>query len=314
MTTHPDYIEVLLATFNGARFLPRQLDSILAQTHPPTTILARDDGSTDATPQILADYAARHPTRIAILETLNPNPGAKGNFLTLLQHSTAPYVAFADQDDVWLPEKLARQLTALQTLPAAKPALCFSDLRIVDQNLCTLHPSFWQHERHNPAAAVHLNRLLLQNVVVGCTALLNRSLATLACHMPPEAHMHDWWTALLACAFGRSTWLAEPTVLYRQHSANVFGASTQPTPTGLPDRANDTGRRTHWLAAERQAEALLRIHGPQLTPAQRTLLQAMITCETSPSRLRRVLTLLRHRLFMATPRLTGAMLLHLWDK
>lgn len=313
-------VQVLLATYNGGRFLAQQIDSILAQTHLETTLLARDDGSTDDTPAILAGYAARYPQRVTVLVAPSADAGAKGNFLTLLRHSTAPYVAFADQDDLWLPEKLARELAALAAMagplahPSGTPLLCFSDLRVVDQDLHTLHESFWKHEGHKPAAARKLNRLLMQNVVAGCTMLMNRPLAELAAKMPPEAHMHDWWIALLACAFGRVTWLREPTVLYRQHGLNVFGASAEPAPTGLPDRANDGPRRLHWLAAERQAEALLRIYEPRLSAQRRRLLQAMVRCETGTERVDRVATLLGNRLWMATPRQTAAIALQLWDK
>jgi hypothetical protein len=157
-----------------------------------------------------------------------------------------------------------------------------------------------------------MRRLLMQNVVVGCTCLLNRPLANLAARMPPEAHMHDWWTALLACAFGASVWLEEQTVLYRQHGANVFGASRAPVPAaGLPDRANAAPRAAQWGTIVRQAEALLRL---PLRPGDRTLCEAVLRSETSPSRLVRVATLLRYGLRLATPRQTAAILLHLWDK
>ena len=305
---------MLLATYNGARFLAQQLDSLLTQTHPNTTILARDDGSSDTTGQVLADYASRYPQRITVFAVPSAGTGAAGNFLTLLRHSTAPYVAFADQDDVWLPDKLTRQLTALEALHTTGPALCFTDLQIVDEDLHPLYGSFWQHERHDPATARQLTRLVMQNVVAGCTALLNRPLADLAAQMPPDAHMHDWWTALLACAFGESTWLAEPTVLYRQHGANVFGASSGRASTGLPDRRNHLPRQAQWQALYRQAQAFQSFYAIKLTPAQRKLFAALGRCETSPHPLVRVSTLLSQGLTLATFRQTAAMLLYLWDK
>jgi len=127
-------IQVLIATYNGARFIAQQIDSVLAQTYPNFTILASDDGSSDATLSILHDYAARYPERIRVLPSAKTgNP--KWNFMRLMEASTAPYVAFCDQDDVWLPNKLTLTMQTMQQLVARHgdktPLLVFTALSMI---------------------------------------------------------------------------------------------------------------------------------------------------------------------------------------
>src|SRR5271170_623792 len=102
-------VEVLLATCNGERFLREQIDSILAQDYENIRILARDDGSTDSTVAILAEYGERFPGRFRVMPVQTPAGSAKGNFLLLMKESTAGHICFADQDDVWLRDKVDRK-------------------------------------------------------------------------------------------------------------------------------------------------------------------------------------------------------------
>lgn len=294
-------IEVLLATFNGERFLGQQIDSILAQDHPATTILARDDGSADATRDILAHYAALHPTRLRILPDSAPTGSARLNFLALMQAAEAPYIAYADQDDVWLPTKLSKSLAAMQSLerehPTGTPLLVFTDLAIVDEALKPLHPSMWKRLRIDPSAALSLPRLLGRSVVTGCTMLINRPLLTLARQMPTEATMHDRWIALLAAALGATAYLPADTVLYRQHGRNVVGANPADASLhGLVNRtADNRGRLAERLRSEDQAAALLRLHRGRISASNANLMELYLRSGQSHSSLARVWLTLRHR-------------------
>ena len=293
-------IEVLLATFNGARFLPAQIDSILAQDYPAVTILARDDGSTDTTPDILAHYVALHPTRIRVLPQSLPTGSAKLNFRLLMQSAEAPYLAFADQDDLWLPTKLSQSMTAMQRLEQQHgpepPLLVFTNLTIVDEALNPLHPSMWQHLSIDPTAALRLPRLLGRSVVTGCTMLINRPMLTLARQMPPKATMHDRWIALLAASLGAAAYLPESTLLYRQHDQNVIGAALADSSlTGLATRtADNRGRLAERRRSEHQAEALLNLHRDLLSPYATRLLELYLQSGRNPSPLTRVVLTLRH--------------------
>jgi GT2 family glycosyltransferase len=316
MTTFPP-VQVLLATYNGERFLRQQIESILAQTYMPLRILARDDGSQDRTRAILEEYASAHPDRFELMPLDAATGGAKWNFVRLLQAATAEYVALSDQDDVWLPDKISREMEAMLVLEQKngleKPLLVFSDLRIVDDELRTKFESLREHQGIEPASISQLRRILSQNVVTGCTALLNRSLVKLATRMPAEAFMHDWWIALLACSFGEASALPEPTVLYRQHGANVLGAGAVRKVSGAPVWRQHGLRREQWEMTVVQAQGMLRVHANELVARQRALLKAYVRCETSSNRFVRALTWLTHGFFPNGLRAILARLWYLWD-
>lgn len=275
----------------------------MGKTVPGVTILARDDNSTDQTPQILQDYARRFPDRFRILPTQTPAGSARNNFLALLQASNAAYIAFADQDDVWLPQKLELEMKAMHALEQrfgpAMPLLVFSDLTVVDDALVPLAPSFWRHRRLDPRNLNRLGRLLMQNVVTGCTALLNAPLARLARSMPQAAVMHDWWVALLASTLGHATSVNQPLVLYRQHENNVIGATRTAPPVGARGRLQHERCRERWQQSVAQAQALLETHEPDLSSATRQQLEDLLRCDASPSATWRLRTMLRRGYFIS---------------
>ncbi|SNT27901.1 Glycosyl transferase family 2 [Granulicella rosea] len=310
--------EVLLATFNGARFLREQIDSILSQTYAPLRIVVSDDGSSDETPAILAEYASRLPDRFRVLPSRRPTGHPKWNFLRLMQASTAPYVCFADQDDVWLPDKISATMRAMRELervqPAGTPLLVFTDLRVVDAQLRTLHESYWARNRLRVSNIHRLARVLGENPATGCTMMLNRALCELAREMPVEAEMHDRWAALLAASLGAAAYVSEPTMLYRQHDRNVIGsAALDESLEGLAVRAlSDSSRRRERLKSERQAEALLRLHGAAMSEEKRKLLESYLESGRSESSLRRVGLTLRYGFFRSGLLRSAATIADLW--
>jgi glycosyltransferase involved in cell wall biosynthesis len=233
-------IDILLATYNGEAFLDEQLESIAVQTHGDWRLIARDDGSADRTTEILDAFRARHPDKVVVVEDGDGNLGLVPNFSRLMENSDAPYAAFCDQDDVWIPEKLALSLQKMRALEgrhgAAAPLLVFTDLTVVDEDLNVIRDSFWKYQGLRPERCNALNRLLLQNVVTGCTALMNRPLVEKATPIGPEAMVHDWWVVLVVAAFGIAGYIPQPTVLYRQHRRNLIGAKAV-TAFNLPERA-----------------------------------------------------------------------------
>ena len=310
-------VEVLLATYNGERFVREQIESILAQDYPQVRVVARDDGSSDGTVGILDEYERRYPERFRVVRDGVRSGGAKWNFIRLLRQSTAGYVCLADQDDVWKPNKARDSMGAMGKLEAKHggeiPLLVFSDLEVVDAELRVIFPSFWKVQRIAPENIGRLERLVTQNVLTGCTAMLNRRLVSLAAEMPKEVFMHDGWIALIAGAMGKASYLREPTVLYRQHGGNVVGVE-EPEPAALIPRWRfHDERRKQWERSETQSAALLRVHGEKLPERSARLLRAYSVCETSPNRVRRVTTLLRHRFFVNAVRPNLAMLWYLWD-
>jgi glycosyltransferase involved in cell wall biosynthesis len=276
-------IAILLPTWNGERFLRAQVDSLLAQDYPDFIIVCRDDGSRDASPAIIAEYAARLPQRFHVVPADGRNLGASGSFGFLLEYVLAHKAALglasawvmpSDQDDVWHPDKLRRSMARMQTLEAAHPGLpllVHGDLEVVDESLASIAPSFVRYQGLQPLRN-SLARLLVSNTVTGCTALCNEALLRRALPIPAAAVMHDWWLALVAGAFGRLSFIDEPLLLYRQHGANTLGAREYQPPAMFQDfwqRLWDDRHREVLKGLAAQAQAFRAAHAAELSLALR---------------------------------------------
>ena len=279
-----DIIDILLATYNGEEFLEEQLESIVAQTHRDWRLIARDDGSADRTPEILQAFRRRYPDKVVVLEDGDGNLGLVQNFSRLMARSDAPYAAFCDQDDVWIPEKLELSLAKMRELErehgAEVPLLVFTDLEVVDESLNVIDLSFWHYQHLNPDFAGVFGRLLTQNVVTGCASLMNGPLIKLACPIPPRASVHDWWAGLIACALGAIGFVRESTVRYRQHQKNVLGArnlSLKTVPAlGARLLMNYAASRARILERFDQARALLERYTDQLNSSNKLVLESFV--------------------------------------
>jgi glycosyltransferase involved in cell wall biosynthesis len=216
-------IDVLLATYNGAPYLPEQLDSVFAQEGVIPRVLVRDDDSRDDTLKVVEEYALRYPGRIFVVSDEHKPAGAAANFFRLLgQPSEAPYFAFCDQDDVWLPRKLISAIEALEKLPEATPALWLCGYYVVDKDLNTLGRSLILQR------PLGFGNAIVKNVATGAVSVFNRALWQRLRRPDLELthiFMHDWWAYLLAASFGKVLYEQEPMVLYRQHGNNVLGAA-----------------------------------------------------------------------------------------
>ena len=222
-------VDIILATYNGAKYLADQLESILMQTHRNIKVIIRDDGSTDGTQEIINDYSVRYPDLILSITDDTGNVGVIENFNMLLSRTESDYIMFSDQDDIWRCNKIELTLEAMRRAECGNqgkllPALVFTDLIVTDENLAIVAQSFWRYQHINPDLN-SFNRLLMQNVVTGCTVMINRRLFDLAYPVPNEAIMHDWWFAMVASVFGVISPCKDKTIYYRQHGTNVAGAS-----------------------------------------------------------------------------------------
>ncbi|MEW6335099.1 MAG: glycosyltransferase family 2 protein [Thermodesulfobacteriota bacterium] len=221
-------ISVVLCTYNGERYLQQQLDSLLAQSHPPGKILAADDGSTDRTQAILQAFAVQAQGRGITVEVgQNPcNLGYILNFERALQRAGADLIFVCDQDDVWHPDKLA----VMSARFAADPDLLLlhSDARLVDAHLGDMGCSLFEALEVRPDEIRHLHDgrgfdvLLRRSLVTGATAAFRSGL--LASAVPfGEGWIHDEWLALVAAAVGKTDVVERPLIDYRQHGANQLG-------------------------------------------------------------------------------------------
>ena len=219
-------VAILMAVCNGQAYLQEQLNSIAVQTHGKWKILASDDGSDDTSRDILDGFAAAgHPLR----RLSGPQQGPAANFLYLINSFADlacddDVMAFCDQDDVWMPERLAHGLRALTQLDPDKPALFCSRSLITDAALQSPRLS-----RKWPRPAGFRNALV-QNIAAGNTILLNTAGTRLVCHAAREAGnvvVHDWWVyQLITAAGGLIVHENTPLIYYRQHGHNQIGANT----------------------------------------------------------------------------------------
>ena len=216
-------ISILLSTYNGEKYLKEQLDSLFSQSYKDFEIIARDDGSSDETINILKSY------NIKILDT-DKNLGAKLSFSTLLNYAVkntdADYFMFCDQDDIWKSDRIDNTIGTMKKIEKTNsdlPLLIHTDLEVVDEKLNVLNKSFWKYEKRDPSLN-SINRLIMQSTVTGCTMMINRKLAEMSLPISENSIMHDWWISMVASSFGKIAYLEESTISYRQHSSNDTGS------------------------------------------------------------------------------------------
>lgn len=218
-------ISILMATYNGEKYVKEQIESLLSQTFCNFTLWVSDDVSTDGTWDILQAYARQYPQKIKISRREKNSGDSRYNFLGLMVKIKDNYVMLCDQDDVWLPDKIEKTLAKMKAMEGQypdMPILVRTDAKIVDQGLRVVYPSYKQ-VMHSNFDRTDFCQVLIQNTFAGCTAMYNRRLADLIDQKPDYCVMHDWWLELIAAAFGKLGYIDEPTMLYRQHGINVIG-------------------------------------------------------------------------------------------
>lgn len=220
-------ISVAMCTFNGARFLQSQLESLAAQTRLPDELVVCDDGSSDDTVRLLEKFAQRAPFPVRI-ERNAATMGSTKNFEKAIGLCNGELIATSDQDDVWLPEKLALCEMAFARDPSL--ALVFTDAEIVDESLRPLGYRLWE--------SIHFGRQARRRVACGeaFTVLLRQWLATGATTMfrteyrpvvlpIPDIWVHDGWIAFLIGAMAPIGMVERPTLMYRQHPGQQIGGT-----------------------------------------------------------------------------------------
>lgn len=212
---------MLLSTYNGSAYLEELLDSIVQQKNVEVNLLVRDDGSTDVTCDILSEYRKKYRNIVIIR---GENVGCASSFKELLiaayhYFSHIKYFAFADQDDIWLPEKLISGIKIMSGMPENELNLYCSNLIVVDNELNIkgyLHPKVLTQT---------LSKTLIRSIATGCTMIFNfETVKFFNQHQPQNMRLHDLWLYHTCMLFGNVYYDSNSYIYYRQHGNNIVGA------------------------------------------------------------------------------------------
>ena len=269
-------IDILLATYNGERYLPALSRSLRSQSCGDFRVLCRDDGSRDGSAALLARLE-REDKRFRIIYG-SPSGSASGCFFALLRSSDAPYTMFCDQDDVWHADKVEKTLRAMEAAEARygadTPILVHTDLRVVDAVLREIAPSMMAYQQLCPGED-SLPRLLCQSLVSGCTMMINAPLRRLiSAHPGADCLMYDWWISLAAAAFGHIVYLPEATIDYRQHGSNQVGAQNARSAAYVLQKLRSGSSKKALAGTCRQAAAFADAFGSLLPRQQSELIRS----------------------------------------
>ncbi|HGA3610292.1 TPA: glycosyltransferase family 2 protein [Streptococcus agalactiae] len=275
-------VNILMATYNGEKFLAQQIESIQKQTFKEWNLLIRDDGSSDKTCDIIRNFTAKDSRIRFINENEHYNLGVIKSFFTLVNYEVADFYFFSDQDDVWLPEKLSVSLEAAKHKASDVPLLVYTDLKVVNQELNILQDSMIRAQSH------HANTTLLpeltENTVTGGTMMINHALAE-KWFTPNDILMHDWFLALLAASLGEIIYLDLPTQLYRQHDNNVLGARTMDKRFKILREGPKSIFTRYWKLihdSQKQASLIVDKYGDIMTVTDLELIKCFIKIDKQP--------------------------------
>ena len=271
-------VHILLSTYNGERYLAEQLESILDQSHEDFILTIRDDGSTDRTPALLSRFAGRD-SRIRFV--VQDNQGVVASYYWLLKNADpgCSHFSFADQDDVWLPDKLERALAVLSSYDDSVPLLYCAGLEYVSSDL--KHLGFSPKTGKAPC----LGNALVQNIATGCTIVMNKAARELLLkHVwPSQIVMHDWWSYLVVSAFGKVVRDDFVAIKYRQHEGNQVGVSVSFLSNCRRRIKNfrDRGRKGFHKTCTLQAAIFMKNYDEELVGESREVVQRFIDSKRS---------------------------------
>lgn len=206
-------VAILLSTYNGEKYLREQIDSILNQTYQNFELIVRDDGSKDSTVEIIKEYMEKSD-KITLM--VGKNLGFIKSFFELLKHSDADYFSFADQDDIWLPNKIELAVNSLNKLDDTKPNMAFSNVDYYDTEM-----NFMGNGDSKGKKPSFLNSLY-ECINQGMTMVINKTTRDyIVKNIPEKCFFHDWWTYMICTAFGNVVQDDVVTVKYRRAKTNA---------------------------------------------------------------------------------------------
>ena len=288
---------VILCTYNGEKYLEKQIKSIMEQDREDFCLLYSDDGSTDSTKAILQSLQEKYGRRMrAFPRPMHSGSPAK-HFLSILsalakgevETDNLEYIFLADQDDEWFPDKLSKTISVIKEeerkFGESLPILCHTDCSLVNSRGELLAKSYRRYQKL-PGASCRFSRLLLQNHVTGASVGINKALLQYCKEIPVEVKMHDHWLALLANCFGEIQYLPYASYAYRQHGENVLGAKKASILQECGDRLAAFGEKdkedtihSSYRVLFAQGRELKRLFGDRLPEIKRKVLEAFLSLE-----------------------------------
>jgi len=241
--SHP-LISIVLCSYNGERFIKEQIDSILDQTYSNIEVIISDDASTDATPRDLQEYKSNQKIRLFFQ---SGNLGSAKNFEFAIKQATGAFIAFADQDDIWLPEKIEKLYKAIEAR-----SLIYSDSELIDESGKKLNKKL--SDLRNMYSGHQTKGFIFSNVVWGHALMINSKI--LPSVLPiPEDIPHDIWTAFIATAITGIKYLDQPLTLYRQHASTATKTIAEKASSRkMSKRFADFEKQLHWIGVMRDHE------------------------------------------------------------
>ena len=299
---------VILCTYNGEKYLEKQIRSIMEQDREDFCLLYSDDGSSDSTKAILQSLQEKYGKRMMAFPRPMKTGSPAKHFLSILsalakgevEIDNLEYIFLADQDDDWFPDKLSKTISVIKEeerkFGESLPILCHTDCSLVNSRGELLAKSYRRYQKL-PGASYRFSRLLLQNHVTGASVGINKALLQFCKEIPEQVKMHDHWLALLANCFGEIQYLPYATYAYRQHGENVLGAKKASILQECGDRLAASGEKdkeeiihTSYRALFAQGRELKRLFGDELPEIKRKVLEAFLSLE-GKSRLGKITTM-----------------------
>lgn len=264
-------VQILMSTYNGSLYIRKQLDSIMNQDYP-VSLFIRDDGSTDDTVSIIEEYQSRFDN-ISLVK--GDNVGVIHSFFSMINMADkeADYYSFADQDDIWLPDKVRTAVERLSKMNNNVPCMYCSEQTLIDADDKVIEDHMRVVERR-PG----FGNSVVENIATGCTCVVNRRLLELAKAKPEFTIMHDWWMYMLATSMGEVVFDTKPKILYRQHGNNTMGKRT--------NYIDEFKKRVKRFSSNkgnlyRQLESFERLHGDNLDTTNKEILDMVLAYKKS---------------------------------
>ena len=286
---------VILCTYNGEKYLEKQIKSIMEQDREDFCLLYSDDGSTDSTKAILQSLQEKYGRRMrAVPRPMHSGSPAKHSLSILsalakgeVETDNLEYIFLADHDDEWFTDKLSKTISVIKEeerkFGESFPILCHTDCSLVNSRGELLAKSYRRYQKL-PGASYRFSRLLLQNHVTGASLGINKALLQYCKEIPAEVKMHDHWLALLANCFGEIQYLPYASYAYRQHEENVLGAKKASVLKECEERLAASKEKdkedtihSSYRALFAQGRELKRLFGDRLPEIKRRVLEAFLS-------------------------------------